>query len=117
MPESEKRYNSHGDKVHRIPFREEALLLSWRCQHGILDCILLIWKGRLGFLSVNISYLYLIKINIINFTRLSKHFSYVWMRKQVVENYLRCVIHRTMRDGQYKCHHVSIIIVIIFIFP
>ena len=26
----------HGDKVHRILFRAEALLLSWRARHRIL---------------------------------------------------------------------------------
>ena len=64
-------------------FWAEALLLSWRCQHHILDCILLIWKNGLGFFSVNILSLNLIKMNSINFTGLSKHFSYFWMRKQV----------------------------------
>ena len=47
-------------------------------------------------------------MNLINFTGLSKHFSYFLIRKQASGNYLRCVIDRTMRDGQYKCHHVSI---------
>ena len=47
-------------------------------------------------------------MNLINFTGLSKHLSYLWMRKQVSGNHLRCVIDRTMRDGQYKmppCEH------------
>ena len=77
----------------------------------------IIYKGRLGFSSVNFSSLNLIKMNLINFTGLSKCFSYFWMRKQVSRNYLRCVIDRTMRDGHYKCHHVSINLVDIFIFP
>ena len=47
-------------------FQAEALLLSWRCQHHILDCTVFIWKGRLGFSSVNFSSLNLIKINLIS---------------------------------------------------
>ena len=86
----------HGDKVHHILFRPEALLLSWRCQHSILDCILLIWKSVLGFSSVNFSSLNLIKMNLINFTGLSKHSSYFWMRKQVSGNDLHCVVDRTI---------------------
>ena len=57
------------------------------------------------------------KMNLTDFTGLSKHFSYFWMRKHVGGYYLRCVIDRTMRDRQYKCHHVSINLVDIFIFP
>ena len=53
-------------------------------------------------------------MNLTNFTGLSKHFSYIWMRKQVSENYLRRVIDMIMRDRQYKCHHVSINLVDIF---
>ena len=56
-------------------------------------------------------------MNMINFKGLSKHFSYFWMRKQVSGNYLHCAIDRTMRNGQYKCHHVSINLVNIFMFP
>ena len=82
----------------------------------ILDCILLIRKSGLGFSSVNFSSLNLIKMNLINFTGLSKHFSYLRMRKQASGNYLRCVIDRTMRDGQYKCHHVRINLVDFFFF-
>ena len=83
--------------------------------HGPL---VFIWNGRLGFLSVNASSLNLIKMNLmINFTGLSKHFTYFWVRKQIGGNYLRCPIDRTMRDGQYKCHHVSINLVNIFILP
>ena len=109
-------YVIHGDKVHRIIFRTEALLLSWRYQHRILDCLLFIWKGRVEVSSVNSSSLNLVKTSLINFTGLSKHFSYFWMRKQVGGNYLRCVIDRTVRDGQYKCHHMSINLVGIFMF-
>ena len=56
-------------------FEKEALLLSWKCQHRIIDCILIIWKDGLGFSSLNVSSLKLIKVNLINFSELSKHFS------------------------------------------
>ena len=81
-------------------FDRNVLLLSWRIQHDILDCILLIWKSGLGFSSVNFLSLNLIKMTSINFTGLSKHFSYFCMRKQVSGNYLRGVIDRAMRDGK-----------------
>ena len=53
--------NLHGDKVHRILFPAETLFLSRICQHRIIDCILFIWKGRVGFSLVKFSSLNHIK--------------------------------------------------------
>ena len=53
-------------------------------------------------------------MNLINFTEFSKHLSYLWKRKQIVGNYLRCVQDMIMRDRQHKCHHMGINSVTIF---
>ena len=127
---------NHGDKVHRILFRAETLLLSLRCQHRILDCILLIWKGGPGISSVNFSFLNRIKMNLIIFTGLSKHFSFFSLSLSLFLSFffffffffffdeiksqrkLFALCNRQdFRDGQYKCHHVSIHLVDIFMFP
>ena len=75
-----------------------------------------VFAGRrchfVGFVMMRLKWFLVVII-----TGLSKHFSYFWMRKQVSRNYMCCVIDRTMSDRQYKCRHVSINFVNIFMFP